>query len=279
MKGKFETLGIRLLTGIVFIGIVLGGLFFGSVVVMEVIFGLLVMIGIYEYQQITETNRYGFFLTVVHSLLGGYLFVIVSLILSGYLSSDQSLVMLLPYTAYVIFYTLGEMFRTRIQPTEEVAKAFWGHIYIAMPFALLMSLYLMHDAPHCYYVLPIFVLVWLNDTGAYLVGSMIGKRKLLERISPKKTIEGTIGGVLFSILGGVLFSYFGDGGMTLIQWVLFGFLVGVFATLGDLYESFLKRSGGVKDSGWILPGHGGVLDRVDSLIVVSVIAYFYYLLV
>lgn len=277
MSGKLETLGVRLITGIVFVGIILAGLFSSSIVLMYVILGLFVMVGLYEYQTVTETSKYGFFLAIVHAVLGAYLFVTLSLLWGGVTNGEQARLMMLFYVFYVLFYALGEMFRRREHPIVEVAMAFWGHIYIAIPFALLMSLY-MQQQPHYLYLIPIFVLVWLNDTGAYLVGSMMGKHKLIERISPKKTVEGTLGGILVSVIGGLVFYFVGYGVMSMTQWILFGVMVSVFATLGDLFESFVKREYGVKDAGWILPGHGGVLDRVDSLMVVSVAAYFFYAL-
>lgn len=279
-NNKFATLWVRLLTGIVFVGVILTALFVGSVPLMWSVLGLFVTVGLYEYQTITGTNRYGFILMIVHALFGGYLFFAASLLLipSALWSSVESGLIMALYVFYALFYAVGEMFRTRSHPLEEVAKAFWGHIYIALPFSLLMVLFMSRD-PGYLLVFPIFILVWVNDTGAYLTGSMIGRHKLIERISPKKTIEGTIGGILLSVLAGLGFYYMDYGVMSLGHWALFGLLISVAATLGDLYESFLKREYGVKDSGWILPGHGGILDRVDSLLLVSVVAYFFYLFI
>lgn len=277
MAKKLDTLGVRLVTAVIFVGVIIAGLFCQSAVPMWIIFMLLVTVGLYEYQTITGTNKYGFVLAIVHALFGGYFFFAATMLLSLRGGDDpvSSSLLILPYVFYILFYAVGEMFRTREQPIEEVAKAFWGHIYVALPFALLMTLYLRSTDGY-YYLLPIFVLVWFNDTGAYFIGSLLGKHKLLERVSPKKTIEGTLGGVIGAVLGALAFYYLGYGLMSLVEWLIFGAVVGISATMGDLYESFTKRQYGTKDSGWIFPGHGGVLDRVDSLLVVSVVAYFFY---
>ncbi|HOD09257.1 MAG TPA: phosphatidate cytidylyltransferase, partial [Flavobacterium sp.] len=124
-------------------------------------------------------------------------------------------------------------------------------------------------------ILSIFILIWVNDTFAFLVGKTFGKHKLFEKVSPKKTIEGFIGGFIFSIITGfilakylMLQSYF--------HWVSIAILASVFGTLGDLVESKFKRIANVKDSGNIMPGHGGVLDRLDSIIFVAPIVYLFY---
>ena len=120
-----------------------------------------------------------------------------------------------------------------------------------------------------------FVCIWLNDTGAYLVGCTIGKHRLFERISPKKSWEGFFGGMVFCIAAGA-FAHLLIGGSQAI-WIPFAIIVSVFATWGDLVESLIKRTAGVKDSGNIMPGHGGVLDRIDSLLFVApaILAYLF----
>ena len=133
-----------------------------------------------------------------------------------------------------------------------------------MPLASLSILYLIGGKE---ITLCMFILIWLSDTGAFCVGSLCGKHKLFERISPKKSWEGFFGGLLFCIAAGAAFHYLFD---ILDLWtsMLFGAIVCVFGTWGDLVESLIKRSLGVKDSGNILPGHGGILDRIDSLLLV-----------
>lgn len=141
-----------------------------------------------------------------------------------------------------------------------------GCLYISLSFSLVSVLYVLGPAGESYkLVLYPLILVWVNDTGAYCVGNLIGKHKLIERISPTKTWEGFAGGLVLTILGGVLLSMFIPGASKLV-WGVLGLLVGLLAVLGDLVESLIKRSLGVKDSGRFLPGHGGFLDRFDSVI-------------
>ena len=122
-----------------------------------------------------------------------------------------------------------------------------------------------------------FILVWVNDSFAYLVGKNFGKHKLLERISPNKTIEGFIGGVVFTILASILISQFYTF-FSVTLWIITALIISIFGTLGDLVESKFKREAGVKDSGNIMPGHGGILDRLDSVIFVIPFLYILYLI-
>jgi len=147
--------------------------------------------------------------------------------------------------------------------------------YIILPFVLLMKI--PNIGPHFNpkIIIGIFILIWVNDTFAYIVGKSIGKHKLFERISPKKTIEGFIGGLVFTMIGSYIlsmyFTFFSP-----VVWVCTGLIVGFFGTIGDLIESKFKRTAGVKDSGKIMPGHGGILDRLDSVIFAIPFLYLFY---
>ena len=124
-------------------------------------------------------------------------------------------------------------------------------------------------------IIGLFVLIWINDTFAYLIGKSFGKHKLLERISPKKTIEGFVGGAVFTIIFSIFMAkYFIED--SIWEWIVISIIVAVFATLGDLVESKFKRSANVKDSGNIMPGHGGILDRLDSIIFVAPFVFLFY---
>lgn len=169
-------------------------------------------------------------------------------------------------TFFIGWALLVELFDTSKAPFQNIAYYAAGIFYIALPIAMLYDLASLADyRPHR--VMGIFWLIWTNDTMAYLIGSRIGRTKLFERISPNKTWEGTMGGAVCTVLMAWLLSmYISDFSRT--QWLAVGAMVGIFGTLGDLVESMLKRSIGVKDSGGLLPGHGGLLDRFDSFLFV-----------
>ena len=126
-------------------------------------------------------------------------------------------------------------------------------------------------------LLSFFALIWIYDTGAYLFGVTFGKHRLFERISPKKSWEGAIGGAIFAILASLLINHLFPGYLTVLQWIGFAFIVVVFGTWGDLVESMIKRSLNVKDSGNLIPGHGGILDRIDSSLLAGPAVVIYYL--
>lgn len=116
--------------------------------------------------------------------------------------------------------------------------------------------------------------IWVNDTAAYFFGSLLGKRKLIEHISPKKSVEGFIAGILFTIIASLIFARL-YAEYSIIFWIGFAAVIALFGTLGDLFESLIKRTSSVKDSGRFIPGHGGILDRIDSLLVAIPAIYLY----
>ncbi len=172
--------------------------------------------------------------------------------------------------AYVVARMVTQLYLPRLNAVTSFARSFMSIIYVAFPFSLLPVIASLGNTR---LVLALFIFIWLNDTGAFVVGSLLGKHRLWERISPKKSWEGVVGGLLFVLLGAwLIVRVFGDyfpGPTVLWWWMALGAVVVVGATLGDLFESLLKRTAGVKDSGNIIPGHGGILDRVDSLLLVS----------
>jgi phosphatidate cytidylyltransferase len=158
-----------------------------------------------------------------------------------------------------------------IQKTRIAAgHALLGLVYISMPMLLLYFLYVLND------LLPLMIILmlWCNDTLAYLVGSFIGKTPL-SKISPKKTWEGTLGGIILTLVAVYIWSYFKETNLSSMFWVGLALVVAITGTFGDLLESKLKRMADVKDSGKIMPGHGGALDRFDSLLIAAPFAYIY----
>lgn len=174
--------------------------------------------------------------------------------------------------AHVLFGLLlimalcAELFRKADNPMRNWGNMLISLVMIAMPFSLTTKILHMGEWEVMRYVLlSVFVCIWANDTGAYCIGSLIGKHKMFPRVSPGKSWEGLAGGFAVSLLAGYIFSLFVTE-YALWQWLTIAFTVSLFGTFGDLMESLLKRTIGVKDSGKFLPGHGGVLDRFDSVL-------------
>jgi len=160
---------------------------------------------------------------------------------------------------------LYELYAAAKTPYQNIAFIGLGLIYIGIPFAMLAYFAIDGSNYYGHTVFGLLLLTWMNDTAAYFVGSKFGKHPLFPRISPKKTWEGSIGGVVGALLLGILLSYIIEE-QTIIEWMVLAVIVAIFGSLGDLVESMLKRSKGIKDSGTLLPGHGGFLDRFDAFI-------------
>jgi phosphatidate cytidylyltransferase len=176
---------------------------------------------------------------------------------------------------------------------ESLRYSLFAYLYIMVPFVCLIYLYHLDF----FFALLLFIFIWINDTFAYLVGITIGKHKLWPKISPKKSWEGFFGGLVFTILSAVLFCYLLIGKISgeiylctecenvkslsfyMLNWIIFAIIVVIAGTFGDLFESYLKRSLNVKDSGTILPGHGGLLDRFDSVLFAAPAAMVYLMLI
>lgn len=178
--------------------------------------------------------------------------------------------------AIIVILCLMARFVAGLYLKEESPIISWAYsafniIYIAVPLAILSVIYSFNP----YLTLILFALIWINDTGAFLVGCTIGKHKMFPRISPKKSWEGFWGGFVLCIIACAAANAICQS-EELAQWTILGAIASVFATWGDLVESLIKRTVGVKDSGNIMPGHGGILDRIDSLLMVSpaILAYF-----
>lgn len=162
-----------------------------------------------------------------------------------------------------------QLYNQESSPLTNLAYSYMGQMYVALPIGLMSMYYTLPNGMHL--LLAVFIMIWLNDTGAFCVGSLLGKHKLYPRISPKKSWEGFFGGVAFVIASAFVFKYCFHlyfTNISLCGLIGLGAVVAAFATWGDLIESLIKRTLGVKDSGTLLPGHGGILDRIDSLLLV-----------
>ena len=210
--------------------------------------------------------------------LTAVLFAIV--MLAGLLWNKWSFIVLFTIIHFGCWYEFIKLLK-KIDPINYRTKSFLGLIYITLPIALLIILRTgsSNTQPDSILkVIPCGIIfsIWINDTMAYIVGSFIGKNPL-SKISPKKTWEGTIGGIILCVVVISLIGYFTDY-YTLMDWIVISLCAAVFGTLGDLLESKLKRMAAVKDSGTLMPGHGGFLDRFDSLLIAIPFVFAYYIL-
>ena len=178
-------------------------------------------------------------------------------------------------TTLVIFWVLIVLGRLALTyPKTPLAEATFNLLAVLYAVVLLSHLYLLRQLPHgVEWTFLTFFLVWATDTGAYLIGRRFGKHLLAPQVSPKKTVEGALGGLLLNIIVAVIFWRFA-GGASIFTYLVLGGIIGIGAQIGDLFQSALKRTAGIKDSGAIIPGHGGILDRFDSLIFALPLVYY-----
>jgi len=258
----------RGLSGIVYVGVLVASLLinqylFAFVFVTLAVANLLEFFKLGKRLRASAQQSYAAIITI---LLFAFSFA------SNILEHHPNLFLLL--VPLVVFIIVFELYRIKRYPFVNIAYTIFGLVYIAVPFALMNYLVFYTGSFNGNLLLGIFVLTWIYDSGAYLVGITIGKNRLFERISPKKSWEGFIGGAAITI-GLSFFAPNVFGIVSLTHWVVISAIVVIFGTLGDLSESLLKRSVNVKDSGQFMPGHGGVLDRFDSILLSVPLIYMY----
>jgi phosphatidate cytidylyltransferase len=196
-------------------------------------------------------------------------------LLLAYFESRHS-VQFIPLMLLVVYLLIQSVVMKSGHNAHFLMNALAGSMYISLPLMLVGLIHLRSAGLHIPFLLCMFLLIWVNDTFAYLVGIVFGRHKLIPRISPKKSWEGFFGGILFTLVSTLLFHHFYPQ-IALWKWLVFGLLTAVSSVFGDLAESMLKRAANLKDSGTLLPGHGGVLDRIDSLLLASPVIYSYLL--
>lgn len=255
---------VRSVTGILFVGAIVVSLLWNPQAYMTV-FALLTILTVYEFCKLMRKEK-GVQIPVKLVTLAGFLLFIA---LADLRIGRMPGLLFVPYLLLILFLFVRELYIKHDNPLHNWAYILFSQVYVALPFALLNILtFKLNETTHVMeytpqWALTIFIFIWLNDTGAYMVGSMIGKHRLFYRISPKKSWEGAIGGGIFALIAAVVMSRIYTE-CNIWQWLGFAVVI-VFASIwGDLIESLIKRHLGVKDSGTMLPGHGGMMDRLDS---------------
>ena len=275
MKNNFIQ---RAVTGVLFV-IVLVGCILYSPLSFGILFTIISALSVHEFAQLVSKSSEVSINKTITALGGAYLFLAL---MSFCTQQSVGARVFLPYLGLLLYMMITELYLKKKNPTGNWAYSMLSQLYVALPFALLNVL-AFQNSPETGSVtynpilpLSIFVFIWLSDTGAYCVGSLIGKHRLFERISPKKSWEGSIGGGIFSIASSLGFAHFFPF-MPGWQWVGLAIVVVIFGTWGDLTESLMKRQLGIKDSGNILPGHGWMLDRFDSALMAipAAVVYLY----
>jgi len=250
---------------------------------MTLLFSIVTGMTIWEFAGLVNDRPYISINRFISTVSGVYLF----LAMAGYNSGLTPATVFIPYLVSIIYLMVAELYLKAKDPINNWAYTMLSQLYIALPLSLLNVLAFRsngYDIQYSYLApLAVFVFLWINDAGAYCVGSLLGRHKLFPRISPGKSWEGSVGGGLLVVAAAVLIWYLtdlyevNDLGLNAYEWAGLGLVVVVFGTWGDLIESLFKRTLGIKDSGNVLPGHGGMLDRFDSTLmaVPAAVVYLY----
>lgn len=256
---------IRSLSGLVYIFLLVSATLFSRETFLA-LFGLFLLQTVREFSSLINLPK------MPAVIVSGLMYLLFTLFVETTYFLDFGLIIA---SMFVSIQLLFWLFSNKFEHQDLQSK--WVKLigYITLPFILIAKIPYEQNQFTPSIIIAIFILIWTNDTFAYIVGKSIGKNKLLEKISPKKTIEGFLGGVVFAIIAGVIIAkYYIDS--SVLVWIVTASIVSVFGTIGDLIESKFKRLANVKDSGNIMPGHGGILDRLDSIIFVAPFLFLFY---
>jgi phosphatidate cytidylyltransferase len=256
-------------------------LIFGPLIIVTVLVGklyllvfvsLVVLLSLFEFYQLTATKgSHGQLIT--GGLIG------LAVICSFYLYGERALLPVILVGFLAINFT--ELYRKRKSPTLNMSVTLFGALFYSILFG---SFILIRELPEHHnlnysaagtWLAMLILAIWLGDTAAYVLGSLLGRHKLMERISPKKTTEGAVAGFLFTVVAAYICHLWFVEELTLVETLIFGGIAGLFSQYGDLFESMIKRDVGVKDSSKLIPGHGGIMDRFDSLTITAPAIYIY----
>lgn len=251
----------RSLTGVVYVFLLLSAVFLNSDA-FDFLFMTFGLACLYEFKKLVKIK--GYYVFVAYLALW-WVFIY-------FIQGGPVVGVFLILTLLVNLWLLGFLFSSEDKVLGETAKYLVAVAYIGGGCIFLTMIPYRGEKFAKLLIMGIFILIWVNDSFAYLVGKTIGKHKLFERISPKKTVEGSLGGLIFALIAAYAISYF-DTYLMVWQWLVLAIIIVVLGNLGDLLESKFKRLAGVKDSGAILPGHGGIWDRLDSLVFAAPFAY------
>lgn len=260
----------RSITGIIFVTAIVVS--FRDPIAMVALFALITGMTVWEFGSMINKNTDLSISKYISTLAGVILFLAVAGYCSGYISLGF---VFIPYLVVIVCLFISGVYEMESEPLEALAYTALGQLYVALPFSMISVLAFNTNYESGYVsfnkILPlsVFIFIWANDTGAYCFGSLFGKHKLFESISPKKTWEGVFGGIATVLVAAIIISIVNQSmlihfKMSTPLWIGLGLVVSVFGTYGDLLESRFKRCLFIKDSGHILPGHGGMLDRFDS---------------
>jgi len=285
-----KTFITRTISALVFVAIMLGGILWNELSFF-LLFFLVNLFALQEYfklvrnidpgyQEITAWHKYGVIVAGCAAMMAftGPYFGSYNSISLGFIGLWMTII-------FILALPMGEILLAKQFSLKNLGYSLLGLLYVTLPFGLLVNMRLTpgmqavgNTGLHIGYLVPLLLIIfiWINDTMAYIVGSLIGRTPFFPSISPKKTTEGSVGGMVLAIAAAGVFGHFwGYQWLAFQHWMVLAGIAAIFGTIGDLVESKLKRMAGVKDSGNIMPGHGGFLDRFDSLIFAAPLAWIY----
>lgn len=285
---------VRTITGIIFVAAIVAS--FLRPEAMVLLFSIVTGMTVWEFTGLVNEREHVTVNRFISTVAAVYFFYAMTYFCSDLYGGAAKSVVFIPYLVTVIYMLIAELYLRQDDPVQDWAYTMLAQMYIALPFSLLNVL-AFNATPdgqvmfNTLLPLSVFIFLWVNDSGAYCVGSLLGRHKLFPRISPGKSWEGSIGGAVFVLLAAWLIGWLDNmqvadmdhqstlftGMLSIPAWLGLGLVVVVFGTWGDLVESLFKRTLGIKDSGNILPGHGGMLDRFDSslLAIPAAVVYLY----
>lgn len=285
---------VRTITGVIFVAAIVAS--FLRPEAMVLLFSIVTGMTVWEFTGLVNEREHVTVNHFISTVAAVYFFYAMTYFCSDLYGGAAKSVVFIPYLVTIIYMLIAELYLRQDDPVQDWAYTMLAQMYIALPFSLLNVLAFTATpngqvAFNTLLPLSVFIFLWVNDTGAYCVGSLLGRHKLFPRISPGKSWEGSIGGAVFVLLAAWGIGWLDNmqvadmdhsstlftGMLSIPEWLGLGLVVVVFGTWGDLVESLFKRTLGIKDSGNILPGHGGMLDRFDSslLAIPAAVVYLY----